>query len=135
MVIKKLIEEYESKVEEKEGKIEDKERVERVEDKEKIEDKGISKIRIVPAEEVIEEEIKGRGRPRLTEEEKEERRIEEEEERMSRPIPRTPYVGGTPALEDSGGWCLTESKTVTTIADKRTGTKKIMINGTEVSRR
>ena len=117
MVIKKLLEEYEPKRE--------------IEEEINIEEE----IKIIPAEEVIEEEIKKVGRPRLTEEEKRKREEERFIEKEAREPPRTPYVGGTPALEDSGGWCLEESKTVTTTVDRRTGTKKIMINGIEVTRR
>lgn len=79
--------------------------------------------------EITTEELKKRGRPGLTEEEKEERAREKLEK------VKTPYVGGTPLLEDSGGWCLTESKTVTTIVDRRTGKKTVEINGLEVTRR
>jgi hypothetical protein len=118
MVIKKLLEEYESKRE--------------IEEETKT---GEEDIKIIPAEEVIEEEIKKVGRPRLTEEEKRQREEERFIEKEAREPPRTPYVGGTPDLKDSGGWCLEESKTVTTTVDRRTGTKTIKINGLEVERR
>lgn len=115
----------------------------------KKEEKGVKKllqefdVEIVPKEvEITEdigsisEEIRGPGRPRLTGVEKiaramERKEVKEREEKY-RPPPRTPYVGGTPDLKDSGGWCLEESKTVTTIVDRRTGTKKISVNGLEV---
>lgn len=125
MVIKKLLEEYEP-----EDIIEKK-----VEKTEEVEKTDVEKIPLLGPEEVIEEVKRGVGRPRLTEEEKREREEEIEREKAARPVPRTPYVGGTPSLEDSGGWCLEESKTVTTTVDRRTGEKKIMINGTEVIRR
>lgn len=63
---------------------------------------------------------------------KEKKQKKDEGERQP---PRTPYVGGAPSLEDSGGWCLSESKIVTTIFDRRTGIKTISINGIEVTRR
>lgn len=43
--------------------------------------------------------------------------------------------GSGPSLEDSGGWCLHENKTVTTIKNRVTGTKTVHINGLEVSQR
>ena len=106
------------------------------------EDKGISelleeyKVEAVEAapvelELVGKEEIVKRGRHPLTEEEKTKRR----EENVKKIVGTTPYVGGTPSLADSGGWCLTESKTVTTVVDRRTGKKTIKINGLEVDTR
>ncbi len=70
-------------------------------------------------------------------EEKVDRKVgkKETKEKGEKQPPRTPYVGGKPLLEDSGGWCLTESKTVTTIVDRRTGIKKISINDIEVNMR
>jgi hypothetical protein len=122
MVVKKLIEEYEPKVEKIEEKI--KEEVEKIVEE---------RIPLIGPEEVEEEVKRPVGRPRLTEEEK---RIRKEERRVARPMAVTPYVGGILPLEDSGGWCLTESKTVTTTVDRRIGGgKTIMINDLEVIRR
>lgn len=43
--------------------------------------------------------------------------------------------GSGPELEDSGGWCLHENKTVITVKNRVTGVKTVHINGLEVSQR
>ena len=144
--VEKLLKEFEVKKEEitKKDKKEDIAKKDKKEEakKEKVDkkkDKSEMEIPLLGPEEVEEIEERIRGRPKLSREEKLKRK-KERKEKKRRELPlgmrmKTPYVGGRPDLNDSGGWCLTESKTVTTIVDRRTGIKSIKINGLEVERR